>query len=939
MPGWKRWALAQRNKLQSFAGFSPGFVLTGAKAPRGGPAFTGLKPGASTLRRALKLSSIIRVSALFVFLSAPPRLSARFRFRANGQSRLSPPALAEKLPSLYTEVLNVIRLGEDRAVQKLQRGEVTLRRFAALLILVVALAFGVIACGGGSNTTNNPFSMSITPTTYSLNYGQVMQLSPVVKNYAGNALSGQTITYTSSSPTIADVANGSTNPGAICAGTWDSETNPVICHPPTSPGTATITASASSNGGTASTTATIYVHPAIGSIAVGPTSATNTSPFTCPGSGTCTCNGTVTCPSASATACACTTSGPVSALGVSNCLSSAPTAADYALFTATVCSGPGALPGSCPNGTDITNSAGPLTWTVTPASIGIADISGITCTTGSTCKLTAALSGQAFVTASVGSVTSTPTAGGGAAALTTCPVQSISLTELASSAGSPTSSSGATGTAVSLTPTVTDSRGNPFNTLPTTLTFGSSQPLVAAASSTISSGVTGNATLVASCTPPNCNTGFYPVYSNPFLLNVTGATSTVVYVSTSSINGAYLVPISTSTTPIAAGAVITLAPSTSSFRTNSMLITPTAANIVMGSDSGGVIVYNISAGTSSVTAFSGKVLAASPDGNTIVVYDAVQGSPTVYIYSLASESVITSFPMLGTNTAHAAFSPDSGTAYIVGSNGTGSGNVLFKWTSSMSPTRLSTTGETTDAFNDVAFLPQGSFAVLAGGSNPVSVIATCHNQDVTGTPPITELPGPPPVPLATTPTVLLTVPNGSLTTANSTTASDIISSGANILAFDSPFVDDFTVSFGNSTGFSSTLNTCIPPQGLTATDQRRDFSKVAGSAASFNTDQVIVTSDGTKAFILDHSQIALLEYNVTTGIGSVIPLANSQPPTTGGATLDGLSLYVGGKDGNIHIIDLTANSGIGADTLQIPLNTTTVGAPTGFTPDFVAVTP
>jgi len=370
-----------------------------------------------------------------------------------------------------------------------------------------------------------------------------------------------------------------------------------------------------------------------------------------------------------------------------------------------------------------------------------------------------------------------------------------------------------------------------------------------------------------------------------------------------------------------------------------MLITPTAANIVMGSDSGGVIVYNISAGTSSVTAFSGKVLAASPDGNTIVVYDAVQGSPTVYIYSLASESVITSFPMLGTNTAHAAFSPDSGTAYIVGSNGTGSGNVLFKWTSSMSPTRLSTTGETTDAFNDVAFLPQGSFAVLAGGSNPVSVIATCHNQDVTGTPPITELPGPPPVPLATTPTVLVTVPNGSLTTANSTTASDIISSGANILAFDSPFVDDFTVSFGNSTGFSSTLNTCIPPQGLTATDQRRDFSKVAGSAASFNTDQVIVTSDGTKAFILDHSQIALLEYNVTTGIGSVIPLANSQPPTTGGATLDGLSLYVGGKDGNIHIIDLTANSGIGADTLQIPLNTTTVGAPTGFTPDFVAVTP
>jgi hypothetical protein len=29
---WKRWALAQRNELPVVAGFSPGFVLAGAKA-------------------------------------------------------------------------------------------------------------------------------------------------------------------------------------------------------------------------------------------------------------------------------------------------------------------------------------------------------------------------------------------------------------------------------------------------------------------------------------------------------------------------------------------------------------------------------------------------------------------------------------------------------------------------------------------------------------------------------------------------------------------------------------------------------------------------------------------------------------------------------------------------------------------------------------------
>jgi hypothetical protein len=59
MPGWKRWALAQRNEVQGVAGFSPGFVLLpGLKPIACALEFTGLKPGASTLRQPKPLAFV-----------------------------------------------------------------------------------------------------------------------------------------------------------------------------------------------------------------------------------------------------------------------------------------------------------------------------------------------------------------------------------------------------------------------------------------------------------------------------------------------------------------------------------------------------------------------------------------------------------------------------------------------------------------------------------------------------------------------------------------------------------------------------------------------------------------------------------------------------------------------------------------------------------------
>ena len=161
----------------------------------------------------------------------------------------------------------------------------------------------------------------------------------------------------------------------------------------------------------------------------------------------------------------------------------------------------------------------------------------------------------------------------------TCPVQSISLKD---STGATFNAFTTTGSTVTLTPTVLDSKGVTITTLPT-LNYSTAQPVVVALSSstsvassiTATAGAAGESTIVATCTPPNCNTGLYPVYSNIYGTSVSGTTSTTAYVASKSSTS--LVPITTSTNAV--GTALTL-PATP----NSMLISPAADKIVLGTD-------------------------------------------------------------------------------------------------------------------------------------------------------------------------------------------------------------------------------------------------------------------------------------------------------------------------------------------------------------------
>jgi len=138
-------------------------------------------------------------------------------------------------------------------------------RFMLLLGAAVVLA----SCGGHSTSTTNtntPASITVTPTTMSLNHGQVGQIGSVqVLNSSNTAVSPTpTISYSSADPTSVTV----TSTGLVCAGVFDA--NNVVCQTRNSAGAplpdsvVNITVS----GGGLSTTVAVYVHAHVDTISV-----------------------------------------------------------------------------------------------------------------------------------------------------------------------------------------------------------------------------------------------------------------------------------------------------------------------------------------------------------------------------------------------------------------------------------------------------------------------------------------------------------------------------------------------------------------------------------------------------------------------------------------------------------------------------------------------
>ena len=83
-------------------------------------------------------------------------------------------------------------------------------RFRGALILVTAVA-GLTACGGSDGVTEPPAppsvaSVEVAPAAASLEIGQTIQLSATTRGTNGSVISGRTVTWSSSEPSVARVS-------------------------------------------------------------------------------------------------------------------------------------------------------------------------------------------------------------------------------------------------------------------------------------------------------------------------------------------------------------------------------------------------------------------------------------------------------------------------------------------------------------------------------------------------------------------------------------------------------------------------------------------------------------------------------------------------------------------------------------------------------------
>jgi len=352
------------------------------------------------------------------------------------------------------------------------------------LIVAISALLGIAACGGGSKAGPPLFAgkIAITPsTTTSLEAGGTLIFTSSVQTASGTNLATP-VTYTSSDTSILNISPA----GLACGGHWDDLFTTCT---PGAPGVVQVTASAL--GGTSIPTF-VFVHPPIDNITV---------------------NGILL------------TGVPVQEPCLSQTQSMTLEAHAFS------------------QGTDITASVGPFTWsaqnptvvTVTPLSSTA--INPITNTkynfATNQATATAAVPGITYISASASGVTSTSfrqptltnTSGASSPVLdffSTCPIQNIGL-ELGTAGSGQTSLVAAKGgTAQTVVATVSDVMG--ASSLPSSqggivltkipLTWSSSQPGVI----NIGTGCTqscalavtspGAGTVTASCSPPTCNVGF-----------------------------------------------------------------------------------------------------------------------------------------------------------------------------------------------------------------------------------------------------------------------------------------------------------------------------------------------------------------------------------------------------------------------------------------------
>lgn len=764
-------------------------------------------------------------------------------------------------------------------------GRLSARVRLGLIFVSLGLIASLTGCSSSGPTTTTTFptpaNISLAPAnSISIDVGSATQAFTASPKNSKNTVITTPVKFQSSNTAVLTVASN----GLACAGTWDSLTAPQICTPGPV-GVAQVTATAR---GVSSPPTTVFVHQHIDSVTISPV--------------------------------------PGQSISATPCLSKDQTFNYQAAAFS--------------QGLDITASVGTFAWqslntdvaTLNPATDAV-PVTGLT--TGQV-RLTAHTPGVTSLFASISNVTSQPLN------FATCPVQSIALAVIESATNSVNVTAG---TGKTVTATVVDTKNNTITGVP--LTWSSSNPGTVAVSAAggVTTSQAGGGTVIASCTPPTCNIGIkpllpiYPESAVDFVVapgsSTTATTTPTVYVASTGMTASgncatttgcisLLVPINAPNNTVGAAVGLPATP-------NSLVFDRQGAKAYLGTDfsffgSRGLMQVT-TASPPTVAEFKsvvGKVLAISPDGTKVILSGAdpnsvpVPGSNTpppptqVTVFSTASNTG-TILPIAGATAAD--FSPDNLKVFIA------AGANLYVYSTQDSLKHIALTAPATA----VSYSPEGAFAFVAGGSASSSFTAwsTCGlNPSLTNT---VVLPGPPTFFKALGRDALnLDAPNFAppppFTGPTTTTA---------VLAVDSPGIDLFRVA-RSPAGCSSPVT--------------------AGNVTSFNLGQggfvplqLIVSQDGTRAYVIARDHSSVLVFNIDNQTSSAIPLSGNTTPVQASLTPDGSRLYVAAADGQVHVLD--TQSGGDVQQLSFPTDSATLqsGLCTGMAsfcnPDLIAVKP
>jgi trimeric autotransporter adhesin len=852
-----------------------------------------------------------------------------------------------------------------------------MRRFlvlgAGVFLLFLIIGTALLGCGGGASV-GPTVNINLTPNAVSLNRGATAQITAqsldANNNIVGTPILAYDCVFPAGAPagTPQQACSSPNSPitvssnGLICAGQWDTDF--IRCqttknNQPLPLGTASITAKATVNGNSVTSSAVVVTdHEHIDTLQVTPTAAQS-------------------CVSQGGTA-------DFTAKAFSN---------DPA-----VCA-PAAPPCQIPNDNPCHSSlgcVGSINWAVSPAQVATLPANGATMAAQIPVTVTAATPGQGAV---VGSVGITGSAVSGSATFTTCAVASIHVHQQNATPTPPdtaTSFTAPVGGTVALVADVFDSNTPPVQLTSTlALTWLSSQPALASVSlgtaqgATVQAAAPGTAEITAACLPPLCNVNFVPprpVYSdNAVTATITGTVDSTVLVTTATAppcsataactNSNLIIPIDTTTN--SPGTAFTLP---AGVQVNSMVLTPVGNPAFLGTicangttgPSGAACsgllrfdptVSTVAAPTPTIT---GTVLAT--DGNRVVISDpatnqifiatsspAIEAIPAISIASFiaaaptgATETGNT--VTITTNTPHGLVAGQTVTVANVGVAG-------YNGVYTVLTVPLPTTFTYTDPNSGLAasgggYVTGGAAAAISPDGSKIYIVTggklyiyhpglPLQNRPLSGTMSPTSLQavsffatGPmayvadsagDDVVASCNDLLQTTQPAGPVLVAGSPTHIAAVPSGTAMVDANSPNIDEI-----DATANSAATNGACPPL-ITNSFTGHSFAGVSG----FTAKQLIVTPDSKLALIL--SDKGVLAYDLVAKQTSVVPLTGGAQALSGGVTPDSANLYVGASDGAVHRVDLTKTPLADAQSIAVS-PCPSVPAP-GCNPDFVLVRP